>query len=86
MEDVVRAEASIWNRWPELSGGAVGIVMSALIVVAIAVAPPIPTTAARACDQAVSTLLSTKDAVELERARILIDELSCSVATRLSDS
>jgi hypothetical protein len=70
---------------PELTA-LFGIGLAALLVVAVVVAPPISTKATRACDQAVSTLLNTKDAVELERSRILIDQLSCSVAKRLPEA
>ena len=37
-----------------------------------------------ACDQVVERLLTTHDPVELERSRILVDTLDCSVSDRLS--
>ena len=35
------------------------------------------------CDRQVAALLATHDALELERARVLIHELDCSVIRRL---
>jgi len=35
------------------------------------------------CDRQVAALLTTHDALELERARVLIRELDCSVIRRL---
>ena len=37
------------------------------------------------CDDAVHTLLTTKDMVELERSKYLIGKLRCRVRTRLED-
>jgi hypothetical protein len=37
------------------------------------------------CDDAVATLLTTKDMVELERSKYLIGKLRCRVRTRLED-
>jgi hypothetical protein len=35
------------------------------------------------CDQAVSTLFTTTDAIELQRAEFLIRRLDCKISTRL---
>jgi hypothetical protein len=35
------------------------------------------------CDQAVSTLFTTTDAIELQRAMFLIRRLDCKISTRL---
>jgi len=35
------------------------------------------------CDQAVSTLFTTMDAIELQRAMFLIRRLDCKISTRL---
>jgi hypothetical protein len=37
------------------------------------------------CDDAVHTLMTTKDMVELERSKYLIGKLRCRVRTRLED-
>jgi hypothetical protein len=43
-----------------------------------------PLTKQRAlCDKAVSTLLTTTDAIELQRAMFLIRRLDCKISTRL---
>jgi hypothetical protein len=35
------------------------------------------------CDRQMQILMSTKDLVELERAKFLVDQLNCSVSRRL---
>jgi hypothetical protein len=40
---------------------------------------------ANVCDDAVHTLMTTKDMVELERSKYLIGKLRCRVRTRLED-
>jgi hypothetical protein len=35
------------------------------------------------CDQAVSTLFTTTDAIELQRAMFLIRQLDCKISTRI---
>ena len=62
--------------------------ISAMIVGAAIVALPViilaPTAKEkRVCDQAVSTLFTTTDVVELQRAMFLIRRLDCKVSTRL---
>jgi hypothetical protein len=43
-----------------------------------------PTDATRAaCDKQVAVLLTTRDAIEMERARIITDRLDCSFSRRL---
>ena len=37
-----------------------------------------------ACDRVVERLLTTRDSVELERSRILVNTLDCGVSDRLS--
>jgi hypothetical protein len=37
----------------------------------------------KVCDQAVSTLFTTTDAIELQRAMFLIRRLDCKIGTRL---
>ena len=42
--------------------------------------------ARKICDQAVAALLHSKDPVELQRADILIRELSCGISRRLEST
>jgi hypothetical protein len=37
----------------------------------------------QACDQAVGTVLTTKDPLELERAMFLVQQLRCGIGKRL---
>lgn len=37
----------------------------------------------QACDQAVTTVLTTKDPLELERAMFLVQQLRCGIGKRL---
>jgi hypothetical protein len=62
--------------------------ISAMIVGAVIFALPIIILAPTAkqtklCDQAVSTLFTTTDAIELRRAMFLIRQLDCKISTRL---
>jgi hypothetical protein len=70
-----------------VSAPAAGFI-SAMIVGALLFALPIiilaPTEKERkVCDQAVSTLFATTDAIELQRAMFLIRRLDCKISTRL---
>ncbi len=63
-------------------------VISAMILGATIAALPVIILAPTAkekkvCDQAVSTLFTTTNAVELQRAMFLIRRLDCKVSTRL---
>lgn len=51
--------------------------------VTLAIAWPSYPVEQRLCDQAVDALLDSKDLVEVERAGMLIRELSCSIGRRL---
>lgn len=54
--------------------------LAGLAVGAAAMAPKgLDPAAARVCTRTVATLLTTRDAVELERSRYLVAELGCSV-------
>jgi hypothetical protein len=64
-------------------------VISAMIVGAAIFALPMIILAPTAkekkvCDQAVNTLFTTTDAIELQRAMFLIRRLDCKISTRLS--
>jgi hypothetical protein len=39
----------------------------------------------RLCDQAVAALLHSRDLVEVERGRIIVRELNCSIGRRLTE-
>lgn len=69
-----------WNLWL-----AVGATLAALVTAFILGAMPWPgeTEAERVCDQAVQTVLTSRDPIELQRAGILIQGLDCGVRRRL---
>jgi hypothetical protein len=76
---------SIWRRvgWWSL------LLPPAFIValyISLRLLPELPVVAAkiRECDRQVAVLLSTHDAVELERAKFLVRYLRCDIAKRLS--
>jgi hypothetical protein len=85
----------VWNI-PVIIGGAALVIFAGLAWTALRpVAPTASATTTSAadmsswerakleCDRQVQILLTTKDLVELERARTLIHELDCSVSRRL---
>jgi hypothetical protein len=62
-----------------ISGMIVGAAIFALPMIILA-----PTAKEKkVCDQAVSTLFTTTDAVELQRAMFLIRRLDCKISTRV---
>jgi ABC-type tungstate transport system substrate-binding protein len=62
-----------------ISGMIVGAAIFALPMIILA-----PTAKEKkVCDQAVNTLLTTTDAIELQRAMFLIRRLDCKISTRL---
>ena len=79
--------AALWGRagpWVVVS-----VVWAAAIIAMAAVVALEPEdfrpAVADVCDDAVRTLLTTKDMVELERSKYLIGKLRCRVRTRLED-
>jgi len=67
-----------WQQWsPLLFGAAIpGIIVTALLQLE-------PTAKEhQVCDALVQTLLTTRDAVELQRTEILVHELNCDVSHR----
>jgi hypothetical protein len=68
------------------TAGAVWVVAIAMLTVSVILEPEDfrPATA-DVCDDAVHTLMTTKDMVELERSKYLIGKLRCRVRTRLED-
>jgi hypothetical protein len=61
-----------------ISGMMVGAAIFALPMIILA-----PTAKEKICDQAVSTLFTTTDAIELQRATFPIRQLDCKISTRL---
>jgi hypothetical protein len=64
------------------SGLIFGVMSGAAIALLLAVLAP-TAEEKKICDQAVSTLLTTTDAIELQRAMFLIRRLDCKISTRL---
>jgi len=69
-----------WPFWASLIGFIV--VVASVVAGVLSVVEP-SAKERQVCDQAVSTLLSTTDALELQRAMFLIRRLDCSVRRRL---
>jgi hypothetical protein len=68
----------IWQWWsPLLFGAAIPV----LFIVALSQIEP-NTKERQVCDALVQTLLTTRDAVELQRTEILVHELNCDVSHR----
>jgi hypothetical protein len=81
---MVESLTVLWRNWrPAVQGAAWGILVAALIVMIELTFEP-TAKERQACDQAVATVLTTKDPVELERAMFLVRELRrCSIGKRL---
>lgn len=58
-----------------------GVFAACIVAIAFAIAMP-SKKQADACDRAVSTLLTTKDPIELQRISIVLDHMRCNVARR----
>jgi hypothetical protein len=66
--------------------GAVWVVAIAIMTAAVVLEPEdFRPAVADVCDDAVHTLMTTKDMVELERSKYLIGKLRCRVRTRLEN-
>jgi hypothetical protein len=81
---MVKSLTLLWQDWqPLFLGAAMGLPIAAFFVI---MGLDIEPTAKerQACDQAVATVLTTKDPVELERAMFLVKELKgCRIGNRL---
>lgn len=77
-----RARLRSWfgTYWPLIPGS----VIAGLWLVAEVADIPSEIRARKACPQVVERLLTTHDAVELERSRILVSALDCGVPRQLS--
>jgi hypothetical protein len=79
VKTILRANLASAPGPSAISGMIVGAVIFALPIIILA-----PTGKERKlCDQAVSTLFTTTDAIELQRAMFLIRHLDCKISTRL---
>ncbi|QQP89848.1 hypothetical protein IGS68_00775 [Skermanella sp. TT6] len=66
--------------------GSIWVAAMAIMTATVALEPEdFRPAVADACDDAVHTLMTTKDMVELERSKYLIGKLRCRVRTRLED-
>jgi hypothetical protein len=74
----------LWrNLWPAVQGVAWGAALAALMVVVFLGVTP-TAKERQACDQAVATVLTTKDPLELERAMFLVQQLrGCRIRDQL---
>ena len=79
--------AALWGRaglWVVVS--TVWVVAGVMITAAVVLEPEdFRPAVADVCDDAVHTLMTTKDMVELERSKYLIGKLRCRVRARLED-
>jgi hypothetical protein len=84
---MIQSLTVLWrNRWPAVQGvawGAALVTTAALpMVVFLAVTPTAKER--QACDQAVATVLTTKEPLELERAMFLVQQLrGCRIRNQL---
>jgi hypothetical protein len=76
---------SDWRWWTAMAFIA-AVVLGSIVV--IANLPPATATKAemRLCDKAVSTVLSSTDPVELQRAGIIVSNLRCTIGLRLDEA
>jgi hypothetical protein len=77
--------AAIWNRaGPWIVAAVIWVVAMVAMVAAVVLEPEdIRHVLVEVCDDAVATLMKTKDLVELERSKYLITKLSCRLGKRL---
>jgi hypothetical protein len=84
---VTQSRADAWLTWSlRIAGGFFVIAAGMLTGVSVwSIVGSVSTNPSRiqACDQAVSALLESREAVELQRAEILIRELNCKVSRHL---
>jgi hypothetical protein len=76
---------SDWRWWTAMAFCA-SVVLGSIVF--IATLPPATATKAemRLCDTAVSTVLSSTDPVELQRAGIIVRNLRCTIGLRLDEA
>jgi hypothetical protein len=75
---------TVWRQnWrPAILGAAWGIPVAGFILVMYFALQP-TAKERQACDQAVTTVLTTKDPLELERAMFLVQQLRCGISKHL---
>ena len=76
--------ARIAGRGPAILTVGTSVALGFLLAVALLPARSVDPAIAQACQRAVTTLLTTHDPVDLERSRILVGELGCSVRDALA--
>lgn len=59
------------------------IIMAAFLTFIFRLPTPVADAEDRACDNAVATLFSTRDLVDMQRAQFVIKQLDCSISKRL---
>jgi len=74
----------IAGRWPVILTVGASVALGFLLAVALLPARSVDPAIAQACQRAVTTLLTTRDPVDLERSRILVSELGCSIRNALA--
>ena len=79
--------ATLWGRaGPWVAVSTVWVAAMVTITAAVVLEPEdFRPAVADVCDDAVHTLMTTKDMVELERSKYLIGKLRCRVRTRLEN-
>jgi hypothetical protein len=80
--------AAIWNRaGPWIVAAVIWVVAMVAMVAAVVLEPEdFRPPLSEVCDDAVATLMKTKDLVELERSKFLIQKLRCRLRTRLEST
>jgi hypothetical protein len=76
---------SDWQWWTAMALIA-AVVLGSIVVIATLPAATATKAELRLCDKAVSTVLSSTDPVELQRASIIVRNLRCSIGLRLDEA
>ena len=77
MPPMTNAVATFWWKWrwrPAFEGAAVGAAI-AIFLFAIDLTPESTARVRQVCSEAVNTVLTTKDLLEFERAKFLVEQL-----------
>jgi hypothetical protein len=76
-----------WQWWTAIALCA-AVVLGSIVVIASVIAnvPAATKAEMRLCDKAVSTVLTSTDPVELQRASIIVRSLRCTIGLRLDEA
>jgi hypothetical protein len=76
-----------WQWWTIMAFSA-GVVLGSIVILAsvISSVPAATKAKVRLCDTAASTVLSSTDPVELQRAGIIVRNLRCTIGLRLDEA